>query len=609
VHIVIADCETDNLLANMTKLHCIQIGDADGDDSVLYRDAPGYPSIAEGVARLKAADRYVFHNGVGFDHFAINKILPGTIELGKIIDTLILARLKQPEERDHRLETWGKRTGTFKGEYTGDYQEWTQEFEDYSRQDIHAGRALWHAVKDVMDWPGSVVEVEHKFAHCIALQEQTGFRLDIPAAEALAAEFRGIMADLDAKLQAEFRPIKHEKTFVPKASNSKLGYKKGVPCIKRWTETFDPGSRQHCARRLQALGWKPKEFGKDGVPTVDDDVLQAMPYPIAKVLAERFTIEKKLGQLADGKTGWLKVVHKDGRVRGRVNSIGCAPGRCSHSNPNLGNVNKQDKRMRGVWIPRDGWKLVGIDAEGLQARLFAHYVTRYDGGEFATKLVNGSKKTRTDVHSANLVELAKAGVIQIPLDAPQELWDIGRDGAKRCLYATWFGAQDPKLGWTAKDAAKLAGLPVPRIPDKALGGLARGALMRAIKGYDKLVKAIQEKAKARRYLLSPLGRRIPVRSMHSALVFLEQGGEADVMKLAETIFFFDVVPKMGWVYGQDFTFVAHVHDERQIEARPEIAAEIGELYASCIATAGVVMNLRCPLAGSPHVGNSWADTH
>jgi hypothetical protein len=70
--------------------------------------------------------------------------------------------------------------------------------------------------------------------------------------------------------------------------------------------------------------------------------------------------------------------------------------------------------------------------------------------------------------------------------------------------------------------------------------------MGAIKGYDKLVKAIQEKAKDRRYLLSPLGRRIPVRSMHSALVFLEQGGEADVMKLAETIFFFDVVPKRGW---------------------------------------------------------------
>jgi len=332
-------------------------------------------------------------------------------------------------------------------------------------------------------------------------------------------------------------------------------------------------------------------------------------FPAAHLLADRFVVEKKLGQISDGKTGWLRVVHKDGRVRGRVNTIGCAPGRCSHNAPNLANVNKQDKRMRGVWIPRDGWKLVGIDAEGLQARLFAHYVSRYDGGEFATKLTQGKKKDRTDVHSSNLTELSKAGVILVPLDADPELWDKCRDGAKRCLYATWFGAQDPKLGWTAKDAAKLAGLPVPRIPDRELGRMARAALMRAITGYDKLGKAIQERAKSQQYLRSPLGRRIPIRSMHSALVFLEQGGEADVMKLAETLFFFEIAPAMEWVYGKDYAFVAHVHDERQIEARPELAEEIGKEYAGCITAAGIAMNLRCPLAGSPHVGDSWADTH
>jgi DNA polymerase I len=424
-------------------------------------------------------------------------------------------------------------------------------------------------------------------------------------AEALAAEFRGELAALDMELQKAFPPIAHE--WIPKASNSKLGCVKGQP-ITKW-ETFNPASRQHCARRLQALGWKPKQFGKDGIATMDDDVLQALPYPEAKLLAQRFTIEKKLGQLSDGKTGWLRTVRKDGRVYGRVNTIGCAPGRCSHNAPNLANVNKQDKRMRGVWIPRDGWKLVGIDAEGLQARLFAHYVARHDGGEFARKLTQGSKKDRTDVHSANLTQLSRVGSILCPLDADPELWDKCRDGSKRCLYATWFGAQDPTLGWTAKDGAKLAGLPVPRMPDRELGKLTRAALMQAIRGYKELVEAIQKKAKAQGYLRSPLGRRIPIRSMHSALVFLEQGGEADVMKLAETIFYFESAPAHGWEYGRDFAFVAHFHDERQIECRPEIAKRVGKAYAACIAAAGRRMNLRCPLAGSPHVGDSWADTH
>jgi hypothetical protein len=73
------------------------------------------------------------------------------------------------------------------------------------------------------------------------------------------------------------------------------------------------------------------------------------------------------------------------------------------------------------------------------------------------------------------------------------------------------------------------------------------------------VEKIQAKAKERRYLLSPVGRRIPIRSMYYALVFLEQGSEADVMKLAETIFYFDVCPRMGWRYAEDYAFVAHVH--------------------------------------------------
>jgi DNA polymerase I len=121
------------------------------------------------------------------------------------------------------------------------------------------------------------------------------------------------------------------------------------------------------------------------------------------------------------------------------------------------------------------------------------------------------------------------------------------------------------------------------------------------------VEKIQAKAKERRYLLSPVGRRIPIRSMYYALVFLEQGSEADVMKLAETIFYFDVCPRMGWRYAEDYAFVAT--DERQIECRPEIAETVGQMYASCIEAAGVTMNLRCPLAESYHTGDTWADTH
>ena len=71
-----------------------------------------------------------------------------------------------------------------------------------------------------------------------------------------------------------------------------------------------------------------------------------------------------------------------------------------------------------------------------------------------------------------------------------------------------------------------------------------------------------------------------------------------MMKVAETIFYFDVCPRVGWRYPEDYAFMAHVHDERQIECRLEIADTVGQMYASCIEAAGAAMNLRCPLAES-----------
>ena len=36
---------------------------------------------------------------------------------------------------------------------------------------------------------------------------------------------------------------------------------------------------------------------------------------------------------------------------------------------------------------------------------------------------------------------------------------------------------------------------------------------------------------------------------------------------------------------------------------------VGKTFADCIREAGVKLNLKCPLAGSYHVGSSWAETH
>jgi len=125
-----------------------------------------------------------------------------------------------------------------------------------------------------------------------------------------------------------------------------------------------------------------------------------MPYPEARLLEEYLTIDKRISQLANGNQAWLKVVRK-GEIHGRVNSGGTISGRCSHSRPNLAQVpsvgSPYGPDCRALFRARPGYKIVGVDASGLELRCLAHYLAAYDGGEYADIVLNG------DIHTANML--------------------------------------------------------------------------------------------------------------------------------------------------------------------------------------------------------------
>ena len=607
---LIADCETSGFLnAPNLRLWCIQLGSAEGDDAEVYTDEPGWglPTIAQALERIASADTIVFHNGLGFDMDAINRSHPGTVSRSKMIDTLVAARLAQPQERDHRLKAWGVRTNTAKGEYKGDFQKFDQELLDYARQDIVTGRALYHAVKHVLDW-GNSYQVEHEAAwRCIQL-ERNGWQFDIELAQQLEVELRGEQEALAAELQSTFPPIERSLIFVPKVNNKTRGYVKGVEFVKRWMEPFNPASRAHVAERLQLLGWKPKTFGDDGIPTVDEKTLTGLPYPQVKPLLRSFRLGKQLGMLTDGKSGWLKLVKSDtGRIHHRVNPNGAVTARMSHSGPNLAQADKKDIRMRRCFKARPGWVMFGCDAEGAQLRMLGHYLARWDGGELSERLVNGDKKIGTDAHTVNLKALHRAGLMVLPTGYTPEMVKEGRDGSKAIVYALLFGAGDFKLGESVKAACRDAGIAPPRIPSKECGLLVRKALAQSMVGSDKLVDAIKAKVAQNGYLIGLDGRRLPIRSEHSALNTLLQAGEAVVMKQA--IGDFGDWLDARYVPDVDYGLCGFIHDEIQGECRPELADELGQAFADCITQAGVKLGVRCALAGSPSKGPTWADTH
>lgn len=592
---LIFDCESDNLIDALTVIHSIQVGLPDSDDVTLYTDAlPGYPPLAEGLARIKAAAKLICHNGIGFDFAAINKIYPGTLRREQIIDTLVAARLWDAEERENSLRAWGLRLGVFKGEFAGPYDTFTQEFADYSTQDIVTTRAVWHKVKAVLEW-GESFQLETDTAWAIREQIKNGFRLDVKAAEVLEVELRAETEAIKLSLRDIFPAIwvpTEKAPFVPK-KDSKTGYVAGCPVTKVSLELFNPASRKQIAERFRRMGWRPKLFGADGTPTIDESVLVTLPYPEAKRLVTFYERLKMLGQISDGKNGWLKLVRPTGRIHGDVNPNGTATGRMAHSRPNVAQANK-DKRMRAVWLPREGWKLVGIDADGLEARTLAHYLTFYDGGDYRDALLTGSSKDGTDVHSRNMRALNAAGL------------GVDREGAKRELYAYIYGAGDSKLGWTVRTECRRSGGKLPPQKDVLIGRMARAALSVGMPGLDKLAAAIQAKVKSQGYLQGLDGRRIPIRSEHSALNFLLQGAGAIVMKKALCLFLDTALVHEDW---PDMGLCAQIHDEAQIECAPELAEAVGSTYADCIKAAGEHFGLRCPMAGNFKIGDNWSQTH
>lgn len=582
---LIVDCETDGFVRQLTKMHLLQIGTADGEDVSIYADHPGFAPISEGLARLRSAKRIVGHNFCKFDFHAIEKLHPGTLRPDQIDDTLIRARLLYPEEKAHNLKAWGERLGIPKGEYTGGFETFNPEMVTYGEQDIRVGRALWrHLVAKMEGWDWQqALDIENHFAIVIALQEFNGFPLNVAKAVELASKFRQERHDLVVELQKVFPPITHERV------SEKTGKR-----LKDKVEVFNPGSGKQVASRLiERYGWKPRKYTKGGGIATDEQVLAALKYPEAKLLLRYARLTKMLGQIEDGDNGWLKLIDKEtGRVHGAVNTLGTGTGRCTHFKPN---VAQTDKELREPWEPRKGWVQVGCDAEGIEFRMLSHYLQPLDGGKTINTVLNGNKKLKTDIHSLNQV----AGL----------LYD--RDSAKTAVYALIYGAADPRLGKVVVDDARLGG-GKPRLPGsnaKEWGASLRKALGKGTPGLTQLIEKVSTSAKARGWVKGIDGRKIKVRSSHSAFNFLLQGGGAIAMKVALNVFHYEIAPANGWVHGVDFAYLANVHDEVQFECRPEIAEALGAAMADCIREAGVRLNIRCALAGAFDIGANWHETH
>lgn len=579
-----------------TLLWLVILLDIDTEEIFIFRKDNKFLGLQE---LLDGADVVVGHNIFGYDLINLKKLYSITVDHSKVYDTMILSMMLNVKlEGGHSLEAWGKTLGFPKGGFN-DFSSYSIAMENYCINDCRLTSKLflylWNTWFGKEEWKSSV-QCEMRQASILTDTSQRGFKFNYTEAVLIQKELKERIQTLLDELQEAFPP---KEVITVMKTKTKVEY---VP--------FNPKSPKQVIERLNEIGWKPYEKTKgheelrkrgskkdkkehykiygykvseNNLATIPEDAPEA-----ARKLVLYLLLTSRLSTLEE----WFKAYQrKTGAIHGTFFTMGAWTHRKIHTNPNMGNIPTSKsikyttpslvkealdygKRFRQLWVARKGYKLVGTDAEGIQLRIFAHYV---NDSNLIEAILKGDKSNGTDIHSLNqraLGEVCKS-----------------RDDAKTFIYAFLLGAGTNKIGQILKCSSQEAKKAVETFLEFYPG-------LRRLKEVD-----IPRDA-SRGWFLGLDGRKVVVDSEHKVLAGYLQNGESVIMKHACNLWH-------TWYLGKEVFMVNDVHDEFVTEVKDEgdLPKEVGEAQCEAIRLVGEQLKLRCPLSGSTKVGDNWYDVH
>lgn len=577
IETVILDIETD---LSHSQIWCVGLEFEDGSTELVF-DPCNMPNEDE--------FKYIAHYGTSFDFPKLGEHWDYHVPIANQTDTVLLSKMYDTNVTGgHSLAAWCERLklgDEGKMAFDKELFDWgyTPEMGKYCLRDCTSLRLIYNwLVKNMakMGFSEDSIRLEHDARVITDWQQKNGFKLDVERASDLYAGLASEKGEIERKLHEVFPPLIH-KRYSDKRKDADGNWIR----LKDNVEEFNVGSRPQIARRLESLGvrWTKKtpktDAGGGGNIIVDEGTLKplAVKYPEAALCLSYLTLGKRASMV----NGWLKAVKENSRVYGSVDTLGAITSRCTHSGPNLAQVEKGPV-MRGNWIVERGNKLVGVDASGLELRMLAHYMQDED---YINLILHG------DIHWANALslEIASGNRLDINGDEVEENERL-RNQAKTFIYAFLYGAGDAKIGTIVGGGA-------------AAGKRLKEAFLENTPALKTLREKIDRIAK-QGHLPALDGRRLRVRHQHAALNTLLQGAGAIIMKRALVIGYYELQRTMT-----PWQLVAQVHDELQSEVPSLYAKHVGKTFVKGIIKAGEYYNMRCPLDGEAKIGNSWAETH
>ena len=329
---------------------------------------------------------------------------------------------------------------------------------------------------------------------------------------------------------------------------------------------------------FETLGLPTAKKTKTGYST-DESVLSGLvdAHPVVPLLL-KYREAYKLQSTYIEPLLELGLKNSDNRIHTSFLHTGTATGRLSSKNPNLQNIPVRTEsaiQIRSAFIPKDGYKLVGIDYSQIELRLLAHF-----SGDEA--LVSAFKND-LDIHHQTAVKIFG-----------EENAKDKRNIAKSINFGLLYGMGSKKLGDTLGIPSKEAKFYID-------------SYFEAFKSVKDYLKSIEDFAYTNGYIKTLLNRKrlfdfnsanamIKAAYLREAVNTLFQGSAADLIKLS----MIEIYKK--YKNNNNVRMLLQIHDELIFEIKddvvPETLKELKEIMEN-------VYTLNNPLKVSIACGNSW----
>lgn len=600
----------------------------------------------------KRVTLWIGHNYLGYDGVVLTNLVAGVefLRTDQILDTLVVSKLVDYPRQGHSIEDYGIEFNLPKGDFS-DWSKYSKDMETYCIRDVDICHRIYNKYRSYISKPEhhDSIALEHQFQLVCDELHRNGFAFNTKKAADLLKKVEAELAVLDKDILEEYRPrLKEVRVVTPRSTKYGTISLSSIPKALRENITdlavgcpftyckwasFNPSSHKQIISVLNQANWKPVDRTKTHIDTereynqlkhrrrdkdldirykelysklsllketgwkVNETNLETLPPSApkpAKLLAKRILLEARRRTL----TEWIELVDDDGRIHGKFYAIGAWTHRMAHQHPNTANIpNEFDtagkkklygKELRSLWCAPKNRLLVGVDAEGIQLRIFAHYI---NDPEFTDALVKGKKDDKTDPHSLNQKILGSHCK--------------SRAAAKRFIYALLLGAGLGKLS----EILGCSDTEAKEALDRLLGRYS---------GWANLKENVFPKDAKRGWFIGLDGRKVRIPGetesgrRHLAMSGYLQNGEAVVMKRAT----------LKWwqrLDEYDAKLVNFVHDEWQTECpnNVEIALSIAKMKADSLEEVGRDLKLLCPLSGSYFnddikdytIDTNWSKTH